>query len=674
MPNYLDVEPDQLRRIAEQHDRAAADIRKWGEIPRDWLAEFPSKYGAIADPVRGALQDYYQRRHDNAERLAANHERTRDDLLAAATALEDGDQAGKHQIGHAGDGFGNEAPAGGPAIGTPPDRPGTQDTGPDTPRTSGDQPVRSPVTTPDTPGMLPETGRSDQVPPPPVASAPRADDAAYPAATIPTGMPPVSVIIPESGVIDVSAVPSDDATRIGGSADGIGDITSSGLDANGAVGTDANGAAGMAGGMPPPVATGPFPAAVAAGIAPTMPPPLVSGPLAAAVHAAEDRRGLPSFVVGEQVGDDLVLARNLLAGTLAAVADSARGLEWAVAVGRTPIGPVVLLTSTEGRGWLPPGLFLPSEVALPWSWDAVLDGAVRNAIGALEGTADPARMLAEFGLMMRRRSVRLSALVSSAAIPPELYAALGDDVAIEGWVPAAESAVDLTSPGVGLVDRLDLGGSAELLRQAATVPATEVRAVCIELARAADVQVRTAVPSVDAKISARRAQRQRILDALHANLPIPANWWEQIRAADDAAAAALRSQQMDVSHIPVGGILPDTSGTEALRDMVFERRADELLLLLAAGEPDRQTLRDALYSYGQITEHPLFPAAARVVAAQARRPAVPDVEVARDVGTRNQGGGFTNVGSIHLDGPPPAIGELLRGPAESEGSSEQRRV
>lgn len=135
-----------------------------------------------------------------------------------------------------------------------------------------------------------------------------------------------------------------------------------------------------------------------------------------------------------------------------------------------PVGPIVLLTSTEGRGWLPPGLFLPSEIALPWRWDVVLDNVAREATAALEGTTDPARMLAEFGLMGRLRSVRISALVSSAAITDDLRAALGDDVAIEGRVSAAESAVDFTSPGIGLVDRLALAGSDELLRQAATVP------------------------------------------------------------------------------------------------------------------------------------------------------------------------------------------------------------
>ncbi|WP_245401792.1 hypothetical protein [Nocardia albiluteola] len=352
-------------------------------------------------------------------------------------------------------------------------------------------------------------------------------------------------------------------------------------------------------------------------------------------------------MVGERVEDDLALARTLLAAILAAVRDSARGVEWAVAVGRAADGPIVMLTSTEGPGWLPPGLFLPLEVVLPWQWFAPR-AADLEAIAALEGTADPARMLAEFGsLVARRKNVWISALVSSAAIPDGVRAALRGDTAVEEWVSPAESAVDFTAPGPGLVDRLALAGSSVSLHQAATVPETEIRAKCLELARAADARVRAAVSGVDGETVIRRARRQQILHALHAGLPVPVNWWDQMRAADDMTGSALWSRRVDVSFVPVGRVRPGTA-TEALRGMVFERRADELLLLLAAGEPDRQTLRDVLYAYGQIAEHPMLPEAARVVHG-------------------------VSVGSSHLGGVPPAIAESLNGPAGSEGSSERRR-
>ncbi|MFI5534880.1 type VII secretion target [Nocardia sp. NPDC051900] len=667
MPEYLDVEPDQLRRIAQQHDTTAANIRKWGEIPRDWLTEFPSKYGTIADPVRGALEDYYQRRHDNAERLAARHERTRDDLIAAAKALEDGDQSGKHTIGRAGGGFDGNAPADGPAPGASTNPVRKADPPSDPPIVQSAQPERHPATTSDAPDLPPQTGRFDEVPPQPAASAPHNNDAAPSGFTphnpaVLTGVTPLAVDTPESGA-DISHTPADDtssAVSTGGYTDNA---------AGRSIGTD--GAASWGSGeMPAPMTPGTFPTALA-GTSSSMPPSLAPGPLTSAAHVAEDRQALPSFVVGEQIGDDLLLARNLLAATLTAVADSARGVEWAVAVGRTPIGPVVMLTSTEGRGWLPPGLFLPSEVALPWNWDSVLDTEVRRTIAALEGTTDPARILAEFGVMMRRRGVRLRALVSSATISDELRAALGVDVAVEDRVTAAESAVDLTSPGVGLVDRLTLGGSGESLQEATTVSEKQIRARCIELAKAADAQVRAALSGVGAEVSAHRVGRQQILDALQAGFPIPASWWEELRTVDDRAAEVLQARRVNVSHVPLGGIFVDAFGTDDVREMVFERRADELLLLLASGEPDRQTLRDALYSYDQIIEHPSFPAVARAVATPAT--AVPDVEIARRVEPPIHGVGFVSVDSARLGGASPFLGELLTGPAESEGSIEQRR-
>ncbi|MEU2013989.1 hypothetical protein, partial [Nocardia sp. NPDC019302] len=166
----------------------------------------------------------------------------------------------------------------------------------------------------------------------------------------------------------------------------------------------------------------------------------------------------------------------------------------------------------------------------------------------MEGITDPARILAEFGLLLSRRGPgRISALVSSAAVSDGLRLALGDDVAIEGRVSAAESAVDLASQGNGLVDRLALAGSDELLRQASTVSFGKIRAKCIELAKTAHARVCAAAPAVGAEISAHRARRQRILDALHAGMSIPGSWWEQMRAADDMTAAALRSRRVDVS-------------------------------------------------------------------------------------------------------------------------------
>ncbi|MEV4128491.1 type VII secretion target [Nocardia sp. NPDC049707] len=659
MPEKLVVEPDELRQIAKQHDLAAANLRKWGEIPRAWLAEFQDAYGSIADPMRGALKDYYDRRHDRAERLAVHHEQTRDQLLTAARELEEGDQASGHQVRQAG-GNDHGAPPGGWRHGAPTDPVRPVHNGPDTPMANGTPPGQPPITAPDTLGMPDGTPRSDQAPLSPAASAPQSHD------TLPTGVAAPIGTTPSVGVSYSDTPSSVGVSEYGADTPGV-----AAADSSSPVSTSSG--SSLVGGISTPLATDTYSTVDAGpGAGAQIPAPLAPGPFAAAVHSPERRQALPSLVVGERAEDDLALARTLLASILAVVADSARGTEWAVAVARTPDGPIISLTSTEGRGWLPPGLFLPSEVSLPWRWDSILRPADREDFAALEGTTDPARMLAEFGSMVgRRKSVRISALVSSAAIPDVVRAAVGYDVAIEEWVSGAESAVDFAMPGVGLVDRLALAGSDELLRAAATVPEAEILAKCLELTRAADARVRGAVSGIDAETVARRARRQQILDALHAGQAVPASWWDQIRAADDMMAAALWSRRVDVSHIPVGGVRTDASA-EAIRGMVFERRADELLMLLGAGEPGRQTLRDVLYAYGQITEHPLLPAAA-ATGTTGVATAVPDVRVARSVRSDPHAVSSVSVGSSRLGGTPLSIDELLNRPPVIEGASEQRK-
>ncbi|MFI7667913.1 type VII secretion target [Nocardia sp. NPDC049526] len=662
MPERLVVEPDELRRIAAQHQVAAAKLREWGVIPHAWLDEFPDTYGSIADPMHGALVDYYNKRHDRAERLAITHEQTRDQLLAAAQALEDHDEAGGHQITQAG-GRDHGAPSGGHNHGAPTAQP--VHTGPDAPMDNSTQPAQPPVTAPPNSVGPDGTARYGQAP---HEQAPQSPPASSPQtyANLPTGAEtPIAAAAPSVGASEYSP-PDMPVTPVDNSSGATGTV----------------GGPSLVGGMPAGLAADSYPAAVTsgAGSAARSAGPLVAGPFAAAVHTAAHRRALPSLVVGERVEDDLVLARTLLAAIRHAVDDSVAGLEWAVAVVRTHAGPMVFLTSTEGRGWLPPGLFLPSEVILPWRWDSLLGDNGREAVAALEGTTDPARIIAEFGsIMARRRRFRLSALASSTAVPEGVRASVGDDGAIGEWVSAAESAVDLTEPGVGLVDRLALAGSDELLRQTAAVPDAEIRAKCLELARVADAQVRAAVPGLDGESGTRRALRRRILDALHAGQSVPASWWDQLRAADDVAAAALQSWRVDVSYIPVGGLRPGASGTRAARDMVFERRADELLLLLAAGEHDRQTLRDAFYVYGQIVEHPQFPATAHAEATPGLKTvdagiAVRDGWVARSAEPGAAGVGAISVSSTVLGGPPPSVDELLKRPAVSEGSGEQRRA
>ncbi|WP_159850117.1 hypothetical protein [Nocardia sp. CY41] len=336
------------------------------------------------------------------------------------------------------------------------------------------------------------------------------------------------------------------------------------------------------------------------------------------VGAAMTSAAAPAFVLGARVDGDLVLARTLLAGVLAAGGAAVLGLGWAVSVMRHQSGITAFVTSNEGRGWIPAGLYLPREISTPWVWEV--------AESAWEGVADPSRVLAEFGIAWGRKSgARLTAVVSSTEVDAELRRQLGE-VPVEGEV-AASSAMDFSAPRPSLVDRLELVAAPALVQRAATTPESEIWLRCWELASDAHVRVHSAGLGSPAALGA-PAARERILGALRQRREVPQEWWEELRDADDLLTATMLARRADVSRVALGDLRADhadgryASEMSGLRAMVFERRCDELVLLLA--EPaTRQSLRDAMYAHTQIMGHPAFVAPAPApAAAPPRRPTI----------------------------------------------------
>lgn len=316
------------------------------------------------------------------------------------------------------------------------------------------------------------------------------------------------------------------------------------------------------------------------------------------VGAAMAAAAGPSFVLGEKVDGDLVLARTLLAGVLAA-APLVVGHATAVAVMRHSGGVSAFLTTNEGRGWLPAGVFVPPELSTPWMW-SVSDGS------AWEGLSDPARVLAEFGVAWGRKSgARLTALASSLPIAGMLAAQLGE-VATLGEVPASPE-MDLSARTGKLVDRLELTASPRMLARVAAIPEDEIHARCVDLAVDAHQRVTRALGKAADALGA-PAQRERILRAIQEGREVPEQWYDELRDLDDLLAASMVSRRFDASRVALGELRSEHAGAEgaALRAMVFERRCDELVLLLA-GEPTRQRLRDAMYAHAQVTGHPALP-------------------------------------------------------------------
>ncbi len=324
----------------------------------------------------------------------------------------------------------------------------------------------------------------------------------------------------------------------------------------------------------------------------------------------------PTFILGERVDGDLVLARTLLGGVLAVVDSSVIGLEWAVSVMRHSGGVNAFVTSNEGRSWLPAGLYLPREISTPWMWEV--------ADPAWEGVSDPARVLAEFGAAWGRRTgAKVTAIVSSQPIDSGMRAQLRE-IPMEGPV-SASTAMDMSAAAAGLADRLGLVAASQLLERVGKVPAQGIGSRCIDLAWDAHRRVGQAGAPDSLGLP---HLRQRILEAIRQRREVPADWWEELRDADDLLAASMLSRRADVARVALGELRSDADGrsaTEAmlLRTMVFERRCDELVLLLAE-EPNRQRLRDAVYAHGQIVDHPLFVDAPRAPTGTtaARRPTI----------------------------------------------------
>ncbi|MFE4455812.1 type VII secretion target, partial [Nocardia tengchongensis] len=103
MAENVDVDPAVLRKLAAQHDQTAGEIEEWSKQPTTFLANFRNNYGAICDPVRSALGDYYHARELAGLALADQHRRTGDALRQAADDFEAGDQHGAAQITGASD-------------------------------------------------------------------------------------------------------------------------------------------------------------------------------------------------------------------------------------------------------------------------------------------------------------------------------------------------------------------------------------------------------------------------------------------------------------------------------------------------------------------------------------------------------------------------------------------
>lgn len=619
MTGSMDIDPQLLLDLAAQHDRVGDDTKTWAQPPSDWLARFPDTYGSIAQPVLDALNQYYEARQNAGDALAQGHYDTAAALRAAAAAYEQADQDGARHIGLSGQPFGGPSGPTGPVPPGGPTAPG----GLGAPGGSGG----APGTHAGAPGGTTPGG--------PDGGGPAAQTPGHggPATSTPDGAGPLTppagagVVPPLSGQFD--GPPGPGGGGFGGGGPGVGGF---GARISGA---DADPGAGPAG-----------PGAGPGGV----PPILVPTPFAEQVAAAKKKEAEPDYVVNGAADDDLLIARTLLSAVLAAVDESVAGTAWAVSVMRGPAGAGVFITSNEGRGWLPPAVFLPREVSTPWLWDEVLE----EEGSPWEGVSDPARVLAEFALAWGPRAqAELSAVASSAPIDAGLRARFAD-VPMAGLVGPAFG-LDLRVFTPDTADRLGLTGTPSALEHVASVPDSAVRTRCTELAADAHAQVVRTVPATSEVATARRL-RESILNSIQAGRAVPRTLWDDLRDADDLLAATMLGRRVDVGRVDIGSLrVDDEAGT--LRDMVFERRCNELILALSAQEPTRQHLRDAVYAHEQIVDHPQFvPAPVAVTAPTAEQVGRP-VPAGAEVSAPAVAAGPPSGATVVPADLPPAAGE-----------------
>lgn len=320
------------------------------------------------------------------------------------------------------------------------------------------------------------------------------------------------------------------------------------------------------------------PAAAAA--AATAPAAIRDGAAAAFIAA-----GPVSGLIAAPVNVDLVQAKTLLAGILAA--PGALVTEWAVGALRGGVigAPSYVVTSGRGRGWIPASLFLPVEVESPWHGHTAHDSR------QWEGLADPSRIIAEYATIMGKRyGTQLMAVAASK--PSGLRNSLPDDAAFE-FNSDPDLTIDLTVQTPVSMHRLQLSCPDMVDEIAAVVDPADIAAECLGLAW--DAAART--PSFEVTSPSGRTSaelRQSILQAIHNRTPVDDTWWAELTTADVLLDEAARACRLNPSPTVAYGALPEVADrTYAL--ISAESAANEAVLLLR--DQTDLSLPDVYYAY-----------------------------------------------------------------------------
>ncbi|WP_457142360.1 hypothetical protein [Mycobacterium sp. URHB0021] len=209
---------------------------------------------------------------------------------------------------------------------------------------------------------------------PPLASSAAPQPPAGPLSAAPLGQ----ASAPASAAPTASTVPASATPATGSGGGGMGGIPAGGLGSAGGSSGASPQMTSYGSVLPPSPAAG----AGAAGVASSVP----SAPTAAAPGGAGPAPGSPGFLPGvrevnnaQRVGrdvsmTDLETARAAVADLAAASSVIYPGLEWAVAVSRGASGfPEMWVTTNEGAGYIPFGVYIPRSMPLAAHFDSDFD-------------------------------------------------------------------------------------------------------------------------------------------------------------------------------------------------------------------------------------------------------------------------------------------------------------
>lgn len=311
------------------------------------------------------------------------------------------------------------------------------------------------------------------------------------------------------------------------------------------------------------------------------------------VAAAAFAASAPMEVVLGALDPDanLALAETVVAALLAA-SPAMLGLEWAASVVSAGTGQQVLVTSNEGRGWIPPRVHLPRDVESPW-----LVGEVSSS---WELVNDAGRVLVEHAHANGDR-YQLLALASTRAISSTMRARFPD--ARFSTVTRADDALDLGPKSVNTLDRLSIG----VPEMSSRINAVADGAVAIETlglvwdANYSHLGWVSPMTLPGTQVTA-AAVREQILATMNRERDrgfeaVPDHMWQKLTELDGLARSGCVSAQLTADGIPVGGLVDDPASI--LRAMTAERRVNELVLLLN-GRPSRARLRHIYFAYDQV--------------------------------------------------------------------------